>query len=260
VAERQLIEAGFEVALASNGEEALARLASEHPDLAIFDVIMPDQSGYDLCTYVRSQPSFADLPVLLISGIVDEQVTKQAESCRADGVLKKPLQGPVLKDQVMGLLAKRQSKPSASEPAAQAAPPPAPKVFRITEDQLQLFRQASSRVKEVEALLAQEQARSSELEDRLGRAGARVTELEGLVAARESGPAREREQGSATDLEARLEQERQRTELLVERLAEAERTSAAGAQRIEELSRTIAEIARLVGLHKIEGQESPPSD
>src|SRR4249920_388927 len=108
VAERLLTEAGFGVTLAANGEEALAYLAKETPDLIVSDVIMPDKSGYEVCAFVRAQSGLANTPVLLISGIVNDEVTKQAESCHADGVLKKPFQGTSLKDRVIELLAKRQ--------------------------------------------------------------------------------------------------------------------------------------------------------
>jgi CheY-like chemotaxis protein len=119
VAERLLTEAGLEVALAASGEEALAWLANERPDFIVTDVIMPDKSGYDVCNYVRSHADLSETPVLLISGIVNEDVTRKAESCRADGVLKKPFQGASLQDRVLELLAKRGEKRPASQEAGE---------------------------------------------------------------------------------------------------------------------------------------------
>ncbi|MBI5673575.1 MAG: response regulator [Nitrospirae bacterium] len=114
VAERLLTEAGLGVTLAANGQEALAYLAKERPDVVVSDVIMPDKSGYEVCAFVRGHATLASTPVLLISGIVNHEVTKQAESCRADGVLKKPFQGTSLKDRVLELIAKRQDAAPAS--------------------------------------------------------------------------------------------------------------------------------------------------
>jgi CheY-like chemotaxis protein len=108
VAERLLTEVGLNVTLAANGEEALAFLTKERPDVVVSDVIMPDKSGYEVCAFVRGDPTLSATPVLLISGIVNDEVTRQAESCRADGVLKKPFQGTSLKDRVLELIAKRQ--------------------------------------------------------------------------------------------------------------------------------------------------------
>jgi CheY-like chemotaxis protein len=124
VAERLLTEAGMGVTLAANGSEALAMLAKDRPDLIVSDVIMPDKSGYEVCAFVRGQANLADLPVLLISGIVNDEVSRQAESCKADGVLKKPFQGSSLKDRVLDLLTKRPNKP---------APVPEPELSQITE-------------------------------------------------------------------------------------------------------------------------------
>ena len=111
VAERLLTEAGMGVTLAANGSEALALLGKDRPDLIVSDVIMPDKSGYEVCAFIRAQANLADIPVLLISGIVNDEVSRQAESCKADGVLKKPFQGTSLKDRVLDLLTKRQTKP-----------------------------------------------------------------------------------------------------------------------------------------------------
>lgn len=118
VAERLLTEAGMGVTLAANGSEAMALLSKDRPDLIVSDVIMPDKSGYEVCSFIRAQANLADIPVLLISGIVNDEVSRQAESCKADGVLKKPFQGTSLKDRVLDLLTKRQAKP---EPAPSQA-------------------------------------------------------------------------------------------------------------------------------------------
>lgn len=222
VAERLLTEAGLGVALAANGEEALAYLAKERPDVIVSDVIMPDKSGYEVCAFVRGNASLATTPVLLISGIVNDEVTKQAESCHADGVLKKPFQGTSLKDRVMELLAKRQdtapvAKPAAVAPAI-ATPSPAPVVdaaggTRISEEQLETYRQAVAKQTELQAELETERARSAELAKRAGELGvqaARVQELEAQL---------EAERGRAADLAAQAAQ----AEQLANRVHELER-------------------------------------
>src|SRR5574339_179403 len=161
VAERLLTEAGLGVTLAANGEEALAFLAKEVPDLIVSDVIMPDKSGYEVCAFVRGQSALAHTPVLLISGIVNDEVTKQAESCHADGVLKKPFQGTSLKDRVLELLVKKQQPPAAAPAPAKIAPqpvaPPAPTAgAAISTEQTEISRQALEKLKEVEAELDKE--------------------------------------------------------------------------------------------------------
>ncbi|MGH7204917.1 MAG: response regulator [Nitrospiraceae bacterium] len=230
VAERLLTEAGLDVALAASGDEAIALLANVRPDLIVSDVIMPDKSGYEVCSFVRGQESLSSTPVLLISGIVNEEVTRQAESCRADGVLKKPFQGSSLKDMVFQLLAKREQRaaaqPAAVSPSSPAAPvPESAKAFRITEEQLQTFRQAVTRMKELEELLAAERQKFAQLTQR-------CTELE-------------RSAARVKEAETALTCEREASTQLVERLTEMEKAAARTNARAEELARKLAEIARL---------------
>jgi CheY-like chemotaxis protein len=213
VAERLLTEAGFGVTLAANGEEALAYLAKETPDLVVSDVIMPDKSGYEVCAFVRAQRALTNTPVLLISGIVNDEVTRQAESCHADGVLKKPFQGTSLKDRVLELLAKRQG----------AATPAAKNIERVTEsfepiqsarvsdEQLEIYRQAVARLKTLEEELRVER-------DRATRSTQRVAQLEGQL-------------GSFKELESMLAGERERIAQLKQQLAEVDSTTA----RVQEL-------------------------
>ncbi len=55
---RDLLEVkGYAVATAANGEEALARLPVENPDLVLLDVMMPGLSGYDVCRRIREDPA-----------------------------------------------------------------------------------------------------------------------------------------------------------------------------------------------------------
>jgi len=60
---------GFAVATAVNGEEALAKVASERPDLVLLDVMMPGLSGYDVCRRLRADPETALLPVVLVTSL-----------------------------------------------------------------------------------------------------------------------------------------------------------------------------------------------
>jgi DNA-binding response OmpR family regulator len=214
VAERLLTEAGFGVTLAANGEEALAYLAKETPDLVVTDVIMPDKSGYEVCAFVRAQSTLANTPVLLISGIVNDEVTKQAESCHADGVLKKPFQGTALKDRALELLAKRQGtavpKPTNLDKAVKSI-----ELFqrsRVSDEQTDAYRQTIPRLSPLEG--------EPRLEGDQATVGTqRVTPLEGPLARvkeLESMAALEREQVAElkkklAELESLIQIERERT-------------------------------------------------
>ena len=204
VAERLLTEAGLGVILVANGEEALAYLAKETPDLVVSDVIMPDKSGYEVCAFVRAQRTLANTPVLLISGIVNDDVTKQAEFCQADGVLKKPFQGTSLKDRVLDLLAKRQSAaaPVVKSVDQAAVPIDQNPSARVSDEQLEIYRQAVARLKPLEEEILAERDRATrsmqqvaEVEQQLGRA----QEIELMLAREREQTAQLKKELAATD-------------------------------------------------------------
>ena len=169
VAERMLIEAGLEVAVASNGEEALDWLSTKRPDLVIADVTMPDKSGLDVCTFIRSNPALADTPVILVSGFVDEELTRQAEACRADGIIKKPFQGAALRERVLQLLAARKA-PAPQAPAediclamADSSTSAGHAVEERPVQQPKELGQASALIQDLAARLAEAEKQTAEL-------------------------------------------------------------------------------------------------
>ncbi len=56
---------GYAVRTAASGEEALARLAEDKPDLILMDVVMPGQNGFQLTRAITRDPRFADVPVIM---------------------------------------------------------------------------------------------------------------------------------------------------------------------------------------------------
>ena len=248
VAERLLTEAGFGVTLAANGEEALAYLAKEKPDLVVSDVIMPDKSGYEVCAFVRAQSSLANTPVLLISGIVNDEVTKQAESCHADGVLKKPFQGTSLKDRVLELLAKRQG---AAAPAAKSIEKVTESIepiqsARVSDEQLEIYQRAVARLKSLEEEILVERDRATHSTQRVeqleGQLGS-VKELESMLARERERTAEAKKQASVAgslgvrvqELEAALRKEQEDSAQQATRLAELQKN----ASRVQELEMTL---------------------
>jgi CheY-like chemotaxis protein len=193
VAERLLIAAGFDVALAANGEEALACFTASQPDVLIADVIMPDKSGFEVCAYVRAHATLSATPVLLISGVVDEEITRQAVACRADGVIKKPFHGTSLRDRVFALLAARQASlpPAGPTPLVVPKPPdvvniggaaPPLKISGITEDHLKNVRPADTEnifvVEDVETRMSELEEQNSAFRETAFSDTARIRDLE----------------------------------------------------------------------------------
>ena len=64
---RFLEEHGFSVESASNGQEALETLQRVTPDLIVTDMQMPKMGGSDLITALKSQPSTAEIPIVIVA-------------------------------------------------------------------------------------------------------------------------------------------------------------------------------------------------
>jgi CheY-like chemotaxis protein len=101
----------LEVLEAASGREALAVLKQHRPELVVCDVIMKDLSGFDVCQGIREDASLRGTPVILISGIVNDQVRTRAANAGAAGIISKPFRATDLAAEVVRLLGERAAAP-----------------------------------------------------------------------------------------------------------------------------------------------------
>lgn len=80
----------FDVSTAANGDEALALLELELPDLAILDVMMPGIDGISLCRRIRGMPGAERLPIIVFTALSDAADFAAAQEAGADQVITKP--------------------------------------------------------------------------------------------------------------------------------------------------------------------------
>lgn len=69
---------GYEVRLASSGEEALTLIAEEVPDLMVLDVQMPGMDGYEVCKRIRDDPKHEDLLIIMLTSSEDKSAAFDA--------------------------------------------------------------------------------------------------------------------------------------------------------------------------------------
>jgi len=110
----------FNVVTCSDVTSAIDLFAQTVPDAIISDVIMPDKDGYQLCQFVKQHPELRDKPVILMSGIVNQEVAEKAHEVKADELLRKPFHPQDLVARVKKLLQKdlpvEKSAPSETAP------------------------------------------------------------------------------------------------------------------------------------------------
>jgi two-component system response regulator ResD len=93
---------GYEVRAVGGGQAALALLANEIPDVAVIDLRMPGMDGLELCRKIRGlAPRGNDLPVVVLTGMDDDEARLAAIEAGADEVLVKPVMRTMLQERLM---------------------------------------------------------------------------------------------------------------------------------------------------------------
>jgi twitching motility two-component system response regulator PilH len=131
---REVIKIAFRreninVITCADAASALAQFDQNRPDVVITDVIMPDLDGYAVCSQIKQHPEFSNVPVVLMSGVVNKGVADKAVSVQADELIRKPFQPVELLGRVKSLLAPKDASPATERSNTQAlqslfAPPP----------------------------------------------------------------------------------------------------------------------------------------
>ena len=117
-----------QVLAVSDGEEAIARIAAEKPDIVLADIGMPKRSGYEVSAFVKGRPELAHIPVLLLAGAFEPVDEAKAKEAGCDGVLVKPFEPQHVIARVRELLGGATGSPTQSavsdipRPAAALAP------------------------------------------------------------------------------------------------------------------------------------------
>jgi two-component system phosphate regulon response regulator PhoB len=102
---------GFRVEEATDGQEALMRVAEGRPDLILLDWMLPALSGLEVCRQIRRRPNTRDLPIIMVTARTEDQDAVRALDTGADDYISKPFVMDALMARIRALLRRSGSVP-----------------------------------------------------------------------------------------------------------------------------------------------------
>ena len=97
---QKLLGEDYEVQTATSGLSAFRSIALNRPDLVLLDYEMPVCKGSQVLEMIRSEPEFADIPVIFLTGRVDRESVKKVLEFKPDGYLSKALTPDLIKEEI----------------------------------------------------------------------------------------------------------------------------------------------------------------
>ncbi|MDY6899253.1 MAG: PAS domain-containing protein [Cyanobacteriota bacterium] len=118
---RELLKsAGYWVAEAGNGEEALAAYSQLQPEIVLLDALMPLMDGFACCARLRQLPGGKDIPILMITALYDQSSVERAFGAGATDYITKPIQWLVLRSRIHRLVEARRTMKQLRQQTEQA--------------------------------------------------------------------------------------------------------------------------------------------
>jgi CheY-like chemotaxis protein len=112
-----------QVVTVGDGEQAIARIPIERPDIVLADIGMPKRSGYDVAAFVKGRPDLSHIPVLLLAGAFEPVDDVRAQQVKCDGVLVKPFEPQQVVARVRELVESGKQKAMPAFAAESPSPP-----------------------------------------------------------------------------------------------------------------------------------------
>lgn len=82
--------AGYEVVIANDGEEGVAKAVAERPDLILMDIVMPKMNGLDACKKIRETESTKNIPIIMLTTRSEEDQVELAFTNGCSDYITKP--------------------------------------------------------------------------------------------------------------------------------------------------------------------------
>jgi DNA-binding response OmpR family regulator len=106
----------YQVVTARDGDEGLAKLRDERPELMVLDLLMPRMDGFSVCRELKDprRAKYANVPILILTSVKEEASRRRYEletglSLDVDDYVEKPIDPPALLHRVEKLLKKKKA-------------------------------------------------------------------------------------------------------------------------------------------------------
>lgn len=106
----------YSLTVVDNGKAAVEKALEIIPDILLIDALMPGMSGYEVCEQIRSTPSLAAKPILLLTGSFEPFDETKAKNCGADDFIAKPFESQQIISKVTELCELSASRSFAAVP------------------------------------------------------------------------------------------------------------------------------------------------
>lgn len=109
IVKKNLEKEGFEVELAYDGAEGLAKVRNNPPDAIVLDVMMPEIDGYKVCSTLKSDDKYSGIPIVLLTAVASHVTSTRYShydgmSMEADDYLPKPASAEQITESIKRLL------------------------------------------------------------------------------------------------------------------------------------------------------------
>jgi len=109
IVQTNLKKEGFEVEVAYDGVEAIAKVKANPPDAIVLDVMMPEKDGYEVCAELKHDEKYSDIPIVMLTAVADHVGSTRYShadgmSMEADDYLPKPASADEITQSVKNLV------------------------------------------------------------------------------------------------------------------------------------------------------------
>lgn len=101
---RLILERGYDVVTAKDGQQALAAAAAERPDLILLDMVMPEMDGLEACRKLRASDAARSTPIVMVTSRGDLERMEEAFRCGCADYVLKPVRTVELLDKIKDLI------------------------------------------------------------------------------------------------------------------------------------------------------------